>query len=99
VHGGSAVQSTVEAIIDITGECRLIDSIRRALTPDNQSVPENMSISEIFKEIQGTNECAYLAEIHVHASSIEALKRTKATINDLLLALKAILNIYNSLKS
>lgn len=94
------MQSTVEAILDITGECRLVNSTKRALTPDNQSVPENMSISEALREIQGTGECVYSVEIHVHAkSSIEALKRTRATINDLLLALKAILNIYNSLKS
>ncbi|MCC6034027.1 MAG: hypothetical protein LM567_00790 [Desulfurococcaceae archaeon] len=94
------MQSVVEAILNITGECRLVDSTRRALTPDNQNVPGNMHILEIFREIQGTNECVYSMEIHVYADSIiDALKRAKATINDSLLVLKAVLNIYNSLKS
>lgn len=97
--GEPGVQSKVEALVSISGECKLVESIMRALTPDNRATTKNMSISESFRESR-SGECVYEVEITVHAESdFEAVKRARATVNDLLLALKAILSTHSALKT
>jgi len=99
MHRDAAVQSVVEVQVGVTGECRLLESIMRALTPDNRVPVRNMSITESFERSEG-DLCTYTVKVSVYAeNSSEALKRARATVNDLLLALKVISSTRSALKA
>lgn len=93
MHGESTVQSTVEAILSISNDCRVVESIMKSLTPDNRVVVRNMTITELLEKAENDN-CTYTVKVAVYVDSlVEALKKTRSTLNDLLLALKVDLSV------
>jgi hypothetical protein len=65
----------------------------KSLTPDNRVVVRNMTITELLEKSENDN-CTYTVKVAVYVDSlVEALKKTRSTLNDLLLALKVDLSV------
>ena len=83
------MSSRVEAVVKLSSSnCKLVESIKKALEPDNVKTPRNMSINEYIK-VENL-ECIYTIEVKIVDDVTNALKRARSTIEEILSIVKLL---------
>lgn len=88
------MSSKVDVSLAIYAEKQvLVDSINRALGPDNLNPPADMEISSTVRSI-GDNTHVYVISLKIQGDIAHAIKRARSTINEVLSIIKAINEVY-----
>lgn len=75
----------------IADDLNLLDSLRKALEPDNKDVPPNMTIEGGL--IGGEGARSYYIRVGVSGKTLESLKRARASVDEILAIIGLLLKV------